>query len=221
MFSPGSWLPLAPLQLLVFAYQAFKLRQTVAEGREAISAAVKAAEASAKQADTAERALTIVERPYLFLVNVGVPAMPADLVNPRFRPRLQYSFHNYGRSPAKIRERFLTLGLTDNLEDKPVYDGSKDTGLYLLGVDKATPAETAIADRDLTEEQWADVIGAKLHVIFFGYVQYTDILGYKHTSTFGIRWDASACTLTGDKMDAYNQEYSERLPQQALPVFAP
>ncbi len=62
--------------------------------------AEKSANAATKTANVAERTLTGLERPYIFLDDPKIMSLPTQL--PVIIPQIEYTFRNYGRTPAIV-----------------------------------------------------------------------------------------------------------------------
>jgi hypothetical protein len=104
-----------------------------------------------------------------------------------------YTIKNFGRTPATLHEVSAQYG---ELTDRPVYK----TKIQMLAV---IPQGEIIRMPDQT---YPDGLGGTL---FFGYLVYTDIFGYRHTTGFGLQHVSGDVVLVGGGPE-YNYSRVER-----------
>lgn len=179
------------LQLGVFGYQALKLRQTVKEGKDAIGAAIRAANASEKYAE----AVILGEQPYLF---PDVPDMthflpdasarrygPSDKTPP---PAVGLAFVNLGKSTCVIRAQRIEISIGEAIPPVPTFAYAKEIiGETLAKADTNIGMAAYYYDRHLTPEERGGIFRGEIPVNVFGYVVYADIFGARHKKGFCIR----------------------------------
>jgi len=83
------------------------LRRSDETARIAANAAADAARASTRQADIAEQSLSKIERPYIFIFNIGALEIVEDQEGDFLR--VTYSVANYGQTPAVIENGRVSL----------------------------------------------------------------------------------------------------------------
>jgi hypothetical protein len=86
--------------------------------RESLADAKISANAARKAADVAEQALTVLERPHLFIEEPKIirTVIQGQGLRQEFRRELRYEFTNYGKTPAIVRwmEATIRIGESTN-----------------------------------------------------------------------------------------------------------
>ena len=102
--------------------------------RESIAASVASADAAAKAANVAEKALTSLETPYIYPISGYDPAHPREQMIVRLK--------NYGRSPATVDKVDVGFHIMPaNVFDKPA----------LASFTKAFMSDVVIGDKEVSE----------------------------------------------------------------------
>jgi len=169
------------LQLVVFGYQAGKLRQTI---------------------ELTER----TERPYVFLGMINGYVFP-DAIAQRLLSRgpaatkndeipcAKFTITNNGRSPAVIKEISTALVAIDkDLPDTPDYNGCwVRPGEIILGAGVSSPTNTHLNDEPSFQNYAKDFEEVKrlytqdTYWLFYGRIRYEDALGVEYVTGFGLR----------------------------------
>ena len=178
------------LQLLVFGYQALKLRETVRDGEKAIAAATAAAQASSRQAEAAEKALTLIERPYLFIGISGQPPFNPDKLakDGKAQPQILFQWGNMGRTPAIGHRYRYQIHIGEKLPLRPYYSERPRAGEYVWGAGKTSEEEKWIYIPGITKAEGDEILSGKKHIFFFGDAEYDDVLDNRHITGFGIMY---------------------------------
>lgn len=114
------------LQLAAFVAQAIFMRRTVIEARRTTHASIRSAAAAQKSARISERALTDIERPYIFVFGMSKLIYVADGINSR--AFVKFKVANFGRLPAIIEEASAGFVYGEGLNiDMPLHVGENDS----------------------------------------------------------------------------------------------
>jgi hypothetical protein len=160
--------------VIVGAWQARRLRQTVDETRKAAKAAEKAAE-------VAEKALVDLERPILQIIDPFV-GIDAPLSETNHGISAHYSIENFGRTPATLHEISLQFGTIVEPLNPPNYTVK-------------IPIMTFIAQGKRVRMEAHPLPESGSFV--FGYLKYTDIFGFVHVAGFGLKRQNKIWIVTG------------------------
>lgn len=169
------WLAfIALLQLLVFAWQARRLRQTVEATKEAAEAAKNTAES-----------LTHVERAYVF-VTIDPPKVEPIYDNERGHEGLFYFntdivVWNYGKTPAVINKIHWVISLREAAIPSELEESEIPPGL-ILGSDKFN--RIPILLRILSDEERKQIITRRIPAYCCGRVEYEDVFHGSHVTGF-------------------------------------
>jgi hypothetical protein len=99
-------------QVGLFVWQLGLIRESLDDAKKAADAAEGAANAAGKQAKIAERALTELERPYVFIFDVKEFGFDRE-TSEYF---VEYSVANYGKMPAIIEGAYIGFVFSDRAE---------------------------------------------------------------------------------------------------------
>jgi hypothetical protein len=141
--------------------------------------------AISRQADIAERALTTLERPWIFvaLQNTTIFYGPNEYV-----VNLPVIYRNVGRAPAWLvgsTTTALKLEIGNSLPEEPDYTGYAfyDAPLPIVHSEQVGPYEARLF---LKKEEWRAFASGRLELIVWGMVQYRDALT-THVTRFCMR----------------------------------
>jgi hypothetical protein len=149
---------------------------TIYYTRQTARAAVDAANASVKAANVAEKALTHLERPYIFpIIDDGTSV--ANMAQGRWAYFVKFRLHNFGKTPALIKSVLAELRPFERLPDELRYSISPDPveSANVLGTGEASPHINR-SIRDLTSSEWDDVKKGRKFLCVYGAVIYEDVL---------------------------------------------
>ena len=153
-----------------------EMRRLASDNKDSISAAKQSAEA-------VEKALTILERPILFVEKIRF--------DPRStRPVVSVIVHNYGRTPANVEKFKASLRVLDHVPtaaDEPPTDDSPIDAIIGQGDSWESPS-IECADK-LTPQRYAAIEGGLVHFYVWGGVHYRDLFGNDHPTVFLRRLD--------------------------------
>lgn len=186
-----------------------------------IRAAENSAHAAQKSADVAEAALTIAERPYfvprepkLKMYRFGQPGMPPS--DPQtWVGTLEYGFLNMGRTVGFLKEATVQLIFVEELPPVPRYSDPKPLlGHYPVGSGNKYECPVYLV-KEIDYNTFSRIMRGDLKPFFFGYVRYTDVLGYMHTEGFCFRFFSietddrpSTCAIVAGRK--YNYDRTEK-----------
>jgi len=175
------------LQLGVFGYQAVMLRRTVREGKDAIKAAVRAAnatEASVEATISADQPYIMPTLPvvdHLFGQTLADKLYTTTAVN---LPEIGFKFGNFGQSVAIIKG-FRVEIIVGPLPERPIFTYS---ALYSGDIIVRTRGQTETQyfpfSRNFTAEEVDGIASGGMTIHAFGHVRYVDIYGHLHTKAF-------------------------------------
>jgi hypothetical protein len=161
-----------------------------AEMERTTGAAQTAADAAKKSAD----ALPILERAYLFVEfsdsNIQeVLAMYTDNASTR-RIKVRFTIFNYGKTPAIVKAIFRTLLHIDGGMGEPFYVESVLIEDEIIIASGARTEIYRVEDqRVLTDDGAVAIKERRCLVLFFGKVEYEDVFGNPHETTFWRRYE--------------------------------
>lgn len=153
-------------------------------GEKQIAVADKAANAAKQSADVAKQALYGTEAPFIFIIITRADGKP--VISPRGveSPEDVYTFHNYGRSPAIIREIYIARIASDVIPS-PCPFPPLQTNLFQSEI---------VGPGDFSEPKPLPQIASflpndgKSHpgaaVVVCGQVRYADVFGNQYLSGF-------------------------------------
>lgn len=158
--------------------------------RDALSATKKAADAADEAAKTATKALSITERPLLFL-DISPRVFDVFRYNCRMRtdqfhpfPTIPVSFKNYGRQPAIISTLRMGMRISSPPPsedcashyaiDWQVIEPQQHTGVYGCSVESPP----------INQAQLLQMKKSNTHVWFFGRLTYLDAFGGTYETPF-------------------------------------
>jgi len=181
-------------------------------------AMVALAEAAAQSADTADRALTELERPFL-VVDVPEPGVRVD-VNGDFSfaggPQPRWEAVNYGRTPALLVDR-LTLWMheadgTMPYAINPVTQRGPQfpAGCVAAAGHPFTETHNFLADLPNAQAFIAPGAWQTRRLFFIGYVRYADLLGSVYINGFCLRFDHLGRRFVRTGADSYNYTRAEK-----------
>jgi hypothetical protein len=156
------------------------------------AAARVAADAAKESANTAKKAITDLERPWIF-ARLGQtegwtnqwPASENGIVE-AISVMLNYSVQNYGRSPAFVIDSRVKLKVIPiPVPANPEY--GEDPAFNLIPLAQGVLQPNKIGPIFITKEQHQALRKGEAFLMFFGYIKYRDTLGSEHIS----RWCAT------------------------------
>jgi hypothetical protein len=166
-------------------------------------AATTAASAAKKSADTAEKSLTHLERPWIFIdilrfegFRLGVPSSEFQLKG-LLTGAVRWSFRNYGRSPAFILDGAIRIRTLDKpFREPPDYGVQPPVVPVPISPNKSVRQQTAWG---MDEDDYRKVIRGESSFAFYGYLRYRDTFqdGVIHTTRWCAVLTIPALRLTG------------------------
>jgi hypothetical protein len=190
-------------------------RRSASEAKRGADEMRRSADAALKAAETAERSLTDLERPYLYMNPSVAPQsmLPREGYVPGAATMplgIRYAFKNSGRTYARIIESSNKVDVVGDVPEDPDYAGLLiGKGLYYLDAGENGSHFKTAFNREVSADEWAEITGETLTVIFFGYVRYVDIFGRVHKNAFGVRWHPSINSFSAVGMENYNYDETE------------
>lgn len=192
-------------QLIVFGRQARRLKQTIEAMKKIgadqskdmqgwIAVADKSADAALKSAFVAEQALYGTEAPFIFIIIAATDGNTiVTVTSPQgveYPEHVSYMFHNYGRSPAIIREIYLVCIASEGVPS-PCPFPPLQTNLFkseIVGPGNSSKSEplpqiASCLPNDGKSHQWASVFA-------YGLVRYADVFGNHYLSGFCYAFNA-------------------------------
>jgi hypothetical protein len=167
----------AAVQAALFVWQLSLIRVSLKDAKIAAEAARDAAEAATLQAQVAERSLTELERPWLFLE--GATIRRRDLPDQQLIPNawfIKLHWKNVGRAPALIEECLFDISPKETIPDEPVYNNQ--IGLHCP---RTVPAGDTVETREVGPAPGNDGI-----LVFYGRMTYTELSGKRHKTGFAV-----------------------------------
>ncbi len=146
----------------------------------------RAADAAKKSADTAERALNDLERPWIFIRITSFEGFdkPPTEFDPTMIVNLKWEIENSGRTPAFAFDGAVSLHVfTLPLPDFPDYGKAAPIALVPIPQGRPQPNNTGwFIDKDEYEGIYKDL----RQLVFYGFIKYRDTFRREHVS----RWCA-------------------------------
>lgn len=133
-----------------------------------------AAKAAQQQFELAERTVSDLERPYIFLY--PKPATITDFAE----MNIEFIIHNSGRLPAVVYELHAEAGLAVCRPDELEYSKNKYNTFFEI----IAQNESIAKERRLRVGEWLGQDG-EIEPIIFGFVRYHDPLGKEYVRGFG------------------------------------
>jgi hypothetical protein len=184
--------------------------ESIKAAKASADAAAQAAVASHKQADVAEKALYIVERPWLYVIVNSDTYIPAHMRRGISVVSMSYHFKNAGRTYATVTEIFGYLDIVQEIPSNPGYTGTKLRGIQRIEVGDSSGSNRVAYERPITDVEFNNIVDGALKVIFFGYVRYRDVFQRLHTTGFGLVWmPEGPGGFSAGPMESYNYESTE------------
>src|SRR6266851_5756876 len=187
----------AAIQAALFVWQLSLIRISLKDAKIAAEAARDAAEAATVQAKVAERSLTELERPWLFLE--GATVIRRDLPGQQLIPNnwfIKLHWKNVGRAPALIEDCLFQIVPKASITNEPVYD--KRSGI-------SCPRTVAVGET-IETFQVGPAPGKNEILVFYGRITYTELSGKRHETGFAVEVSPHmpACSPhNNDKYDYY------------------
>lgn len=155
--------------------------------------------ATKRTAQIAERALSEVERPWLFIE--GATVSRRDLPGEPMEPNnwfISFRCRNVGRTPAVVEECIIQLHDKDQLPETPHYDltfrGPVPRWLSANETFDTHPMGPAIRIKD----------GRAIQFVVFGRLAYKELNGKEHHSGFAVEVSPHVAAFWGYPNDAYD-----------------
>jgi hypothetical protein len=151
---------------------------------------------AADAADTSAKAVTVVERAYIYPVIDGVggiePCITSALVSTQDdddvpaseTTDIQFRFKNFGKTPAILKTAFASFGVA-----RPGALMGLSIGESVLASLEATGPFNVEMWMGITRRQAQRILAYEGHICFEGHVTFDDIWGNEHTTEFYFVWD--------------------------------
>jgi len=186
------------------------LRQAAAEQRTDMLRSIAAAEKSAK---VAEDALTVLEKPYVFIdrkikliKSIGeikdFKTQNADFV---CHIAVEYFIINHGRTPAIIKNLTTTMLIVDNIPEHRTITGTPEIP-PAIGMAHGIPDGPlmCLSNEAATVVICDDILRGDKFLFFYGQITYRDVFSYEYLTGFGWRYFAKANVWNPAGGDEYN-----------------
>jgi hypothetical protein len=181
LFAATGVLLFATLGLLIAAFkQSGNMKKSLAVARTS-------ADAAQKSAATAENALTMLERPTMFVVDVQDRILPEAVSSGNaLAPEADIFFFNTGRSNAIVQSarHELMLYVTEPADPAFSQFASVRNGTIVIPPNARTPSFLCKYHRGLVKEEIEKIRNKILSVYLLGELVYDDNLGFRTTYTF-------------------------------------
>jgi hypothetical protein len=187
------------LQLGLFAWQLTLIRKSMTDTRIAADAARDAANAANIQAHIAERTLTELERPWLFIEGATISRreMPGEQLTPN-NWYISFRCKNVGRMPAVTEECILKLVDKDAAPPTPDYSGPFGT-LVPRWVSHGKTFNTREMGPALGMKD-----GKPINFVVYGRLTYKELNGRPHHTGFAVEVSPHIAAFSGYPSDAYD-----------------
>lgn len=211
LFAATGILVFATLGLLIAAFK------QSGNMKKSLAVAATSAEAAQKSAATAEDALTMLERPTIFVVDVQDRILP-EAASPGNvpAPEVDIFFFNTGRSTAIIQSarHELMLYVTEPADPAFSQFASVRNGTIVIPPNAKTLNFPCKYHRGLMKEEIEKIRNKILSVYLLGELVYDDNLGFRTTYTFFAKFHPD---MTGDfkfipLKPSYNRHQKEKIP---------
>jgi hypothetical protein len=193
LYVAGVMAAFALLQLLLFFWQLWLMRETIKDA----SQSARAASAAAAAADLSARAAIGIELPLITtrlfgLLRTNVATDPYDppggTVNDGYPSRHcsagPFLFKNIGRSPAILERVDLGWSVAADLAEQPQYSelvALEHLSTIATGEEFQAPYHLSM---DLTQEQQAEIQEERSFLWVYGALRYRDFMGDRHEERF-------------------------------------
>ncbi len=211
-------------QLGLFWWQLDLIRDSVKD----TNIAAIAAQSSAK---TAERALTTLERPFVYC-SISKPGISADsgVSQGHGRPvklnvelgDTELAIKNFGRTPAQVTRFYATIkvarhpGICEAID--PFKEGGKELPVGTICFEDAVFRDTLNLRDFIKNDTIKEAIGAQTSAVWVvGYVRYDDIFGHHHINGFALTFDMESKSFVRRGDAKYNYEKKEEASE--IPQF--
>jgi len=212
------------LQLGVFSWQARQLRQTIVTMKElgkiqsadmqaSITAAQSAADAAKKSAKVAEDALTVLEKPYVFidrkikLIKSIGETKEFKTQNPDFVCHIgvQYFIINHGRTPAITKTLYATMLIVANIPEHRTITGTPEIP-PAIGMAQGIPDGPlmCLSNEAATVAICDEILRGDKFLFFYGQISYRDVFSYEYLTGFGWRYFVKANIWNPEGGKEYN-----------------
>ena len=165
-----------------------------ADMKQSIVATKAAADAAAKTATVAEKALYITERAYIGLDNFGLQNfLPGKL------PSLIYTAINTGKTSGTITEIILKYYIGNEIPETPNYDNPHLSAPVQIQSMRSVTGHTAFNEK-LTYSDYNDLISGTKSLFWWIKLTYTDTLQKTHIDGFALQFtpNRSMVPLSGN-----------------------
>jgi hypothetical protein len=174
----------------------------------------RATKAAVAAANVARDALTLVERPHVFLKPIAADPLNYNQFAERgaAQPSFEFQFENSGRSPAITKGCLAEIIVADELPASPVFTEKWREGESVIPAGKFGEAQRCVFIPGISLVEGNAILAGTLKVFLIGYVRYADTLGYLHTTGWGIEWIPKESMFATAGGSAYNYRKTERDP---------
>jgi hypothetical protein len=166
-----------------------------ADTADSLVIARAAAEAAKKSAKVAEDALTVLEKPYLF-IDRKIKLQGGNIQNIKTTLHMQtinrrhfcvdYFIANYGRTPAIIKSIFANLVVANGIPEDRIIHGTPSIPPSIAVVQGEPNGPLMCFCKDeITFNILDDIIAEQKYLFFFGEVSYKDVFSHEYTTGFG------------------------------------
>jgi hypothetical protein len=189
------------LQLGLFAWQLTLIRKSLTDTRIAADAAKDAANAANIQAHIAERTLSEVERPWLFIEGATISRREMPGEQPLIPNHWYISFRckNVGRMPAVTEECIIKLVDKDEIASTPDYSGP-----FAFQVPRWVSQGDAFDTRKMGPAPPGMKDGKPIMFIVYGRLTYRELNGKPHHTGFAVEVSPHMAAFSGHPNDAYD-----------------
>jgi hypothetical protein len=136
------------------------------------------ADAAKLSAEVAKNSLTVLERPYLYAVDLAL-GIPDDFNIPTLRPGAGLAFQNFGRTPAILKELWLLLEIGTTAPAQLIARGELPAS-YAIGAGGSTVTLSTSYDSPFSVGVKGQIARGDLFFWFACKVCYEDMFGERY-----------------------------------------
>jgi len=178
-----------------------------------IAAAQSAADAAKKSARVAEAALTVLEKPYVF-VDRRIILSKSILEIKDFKTQnsdflchlgVEYFVINHGRTPAIIKNLTATMLIVANIPEHRRITGTPEIQ-PAIGMAQGVPDGPlkCLSNEPATVVICDEILRGDKFLFFYGQISYRDVFSYEYLTGFGWRYFINANIWNPEGGDEYN-----------------
>jgi hypothetical protein len=181
--------------------------------KASIAVAKESADAAKKSAKVAEDALTVLEKPYVFidrkvkLIKSLQEIKDFKASNAEFvcHIAVEYFIINHGRTPAIIKNLTTTLLIVDDIPNSRRITGTPEIPPAIAMAQGVPDGPLMCLSNDAASvEICDDILSGSKFLFFYGQVSYRDVFSYEYLTGFGWRYFAKAGVWNPAGGDEYN-----------------